>query len=446
MLLARERRALRQQTLLERYGLPLICFTMNIPGPVKDSPLIRRSFRWGLAQLEERLPPVCFREISEEVTGCEAFFAVKADPAALKRICVGIEDETLLGRLFDMDVLDAKGNKLERSLVNGKSRDCIVCGAPGRGCASRRVHTLEALTGTTRSIMTGHFRNADGSRIGTLAVESLLEEVRITPKPGLVDQRNNGSHRDMELSLFAASARALEPYFRECFFIGQASADCPEEQTFLELRRAGRLAEETMYRATGGVNTHKGAIFTLGLLCGSLGRLWDPAEPVPALSTLLSQCGKLAQWALRRDFEGLSCGTTAGERLYLARGITGIRGEAAAGLPAVRDTALPAFRKALARGMSRNDAGVTALLHLIAHVEDTNLHHRGGPEGAAWAKAAAEKLLPEPSMARAEELDDAFIARNLSPGGCADLLAATLFLDRLEQETLCIQQKERAAE
>ena len=97
---------------------------------------------------------------------------------------------------------------------------------------------------------------------------------------------------------------------------------------------------------------------------------------------------------------------------------------------------LPVFRQLLAEGYSENDAAAVTLLHLIAQVEDTNLYHRGGKEGAAWAKKEAARLLPRPSMAQIEELDDAFIARNLSPGGCADLLAATLFLYHIIREGL----------
>jgi len=433
MLLAREERVWRQQQLLDTYKVPLICFTMNIPGPVKLSPLIRRSFRWGLRRLEGRLTGIVHREVREEVTGCEAFFAVAGDAPALKKLCTEIEDETPLGRLFDMDVLGLDGNKLDRSLVKGKSRDCIVCGAPGRGCASRRLHSLEDLTASARTIMEEHFLKIDGDRFASMAVESLLEEVHTTPKPGLVDQRNSGSHRDMDIALFTASAETLRPYFRECFLLGQATADRAEQETFDLLRQAGLWAEKEMYRTTGGVNTHKGAIFTLGILCGSLGKLWNAAEPLPELPRLLDRCGKIAECALKADFCQLSAPATAGERLYVNHGITGIRGEAAAGLPSVWNVGLPAFREALNRGLSRNDAGAVALLHLIAYVEDTNLHHRGGASGAAWAKAEAKKLLPHPTMAQIEELDDALIARNLSPGGCADLLAVTLFLDKLER-------------
>lgn len=432
MLLAREDRVRRQQRLLEQYREPLVCFTMNIPGPVKTSPLIRRAFSWGCGQLEQRLTGVLHRELGLEVTGCEGYYVVRGDALDIKAACTAIEEETPLGRLFDLDVLDIKGNKLDRSLVGGKSRDCIVCGASGRGCASRRVHAVPQLQAAAKQIMEDHFREADRDRIGALAVRSLIEEVRVTPKPGLVDRRNSGSHRDMDLTTFLASAEALGPYFRECVELGRETAEASAEETFAALRRAGLQSEEAMYRATGGVNTHKGAIFTLGILCGSLGRLWKPEAPVADTASLLAEAGRIAAGAMADlDREPV----TAGQRLHRSLGLPGIRGEAAAGIPSVEKIALPVLRACREEGYDANDAAVIALLHLMARVEDTNLYHRGGPSGAAWAKAQASALLPRPSMAAVEELDDAFIARNLSPGGCADLLAAALFLDALDGET-----------
>ncbi len=426
ILLAREERAARQQQAMARFAVPVVSFTMNIPGPVKQSPLIRRSFRWGLARLEQQLPDFLHREVREEVTGCEALYAVDMDVSQLKALCVAIEEETPLGRLFDMDVLDPLGTKPDRLALGGKSRDCMVCGAKGRGCASRRLHSLEDLTAAAWGRMEDHFFPEEAEAVGGLAVESLLQEVATTPKPGLVDRRNNGSHRDMDLPLFTASAKALAPYYIHCVHIGRETRSLPPEACFSRLRAAGLEAEKTMYRTTGGINTHKGAIFTLGLLCGSWGRLWG--EALPGLDRLLAVCGELGSCALRADFSGLTCPQTAGEALYLAKGIRGIRGEAAAGLPSVKHIALPVYREGLDRGMSANDAAVAALLHLIARVEDTNLLKRGAEAGAAWAAAEAEKLLPWPSAGQVEQLDDAFIRRNLSPGGCADLLAAAYFL------------------
>ena len=430
MLMAREWRADYQAYLLRTYRCPIICFTMNIPGPLKLSPLIRRSFHLGLAELDRTLNGVLFRRVREEITGCEAYFVVDADGMALKRICTSIEDATPLGRLFDMDVTDVDGTRLERSLVNGKGRNCIVCRAAGRGCASRRIHSADVLRAATDRMMTDHFYQEDGCRVADLAVQSLLDEVHTTPKPGLVDCRNSGSHRDMDLFTFTASAEALRPYFLECFRLGHDTADSQPTDTFPELRQAGIRAEQEMFRVTGGVNTHKGAIFTLGILCGVLGRLWKAEAPIAPLANVTEQCAVMGQASLK-DLEGIKTPATAGERLYLDLGLTGIRGETAAGLPHVVQIGMKAFGMARENGYDRNDAAAVALIHLIAGVADSNLYHRGGIAGAVWAKQEAEKLLPLPEMDQIEDLDDAFIARNLSPGGCADLLAATLFLTSL---------------
>lgn len=424
VLLAREQRVAKQKEFLAKYHYPLISFTMNIAGPVKTSPLIERGFRAGLKDLEALEPAISAKEVIYKDTGCEGYFAVDMDAGELKAFCTEIEEATPLGRLFDMDVLDLDGRKLDRP----GQRGCIVCGAPGRGCAAGRVHSVAELQTATNRILQEHFQPADRKRIADLAVHSLLDEVHITPKPGLVDQRNNGSHKDMDLSTFVASANALRPYFAECVAIGQDTATESPQETFRLLRQAGLRAEKAMYDATGGVNTHKGAIFTLGILCGSMGRLW-PAES-PGLTLLLRECAAIGQTATE-DFSKMD-GSTAGQKLYLQKGLQGIRGEVAEGLPAVANIALPALKKGLSQGLSFNDAAACALIQLIAQVEDTNLYHRGGEEGAAFAKESAQNLGAFPTIAQIQALDDIFISRNLSPGGCADLLAATLFLHKLK--------------
>ena len=264
-----------------------------------------------------------------------------------------------------------------------------------------------------------------------LAVQSLIKEVHTTPKPGLVDRRNNGSHKDMNIRLFETSAQALRPYFQKCVAIGQETAHLTPEETFALLRQAGLQAEQDMFGATDGINTHKGAIYTLGILCGSIGRLWSAETPIAPISDLLEECKKLVRRSVFTDLAAAK-GETAGEKLYLQYGIRGIRGEMAEGLPSVQNIGLPCLRQALADGFSENDAGVYALLALIAQVADTNLYHRGGKNGAMWASESAQQLLPYPPMAAVEALDNAFISRNLSPGGCADLLAVTYFLHNLD--------------
>jgi holo-ACP synthase/triphosphoribosyl-dephospho-CoA synthase len=428
---ARETRAARQQALLQEFHCPVVCFTMNIAGPVKTSPLIRRAFDTGLRALEAALAEytVHSRQTTHEVTGDEAIFCVDADSSLLKAICTSIEEGSPMGRLFDMDVIDTAGKKLERS----RERGCLVCGRPGRSCAAGRLHNVAQLQEATQQLITSHFDDTDARLISEQAAKALLEEVHTTPKPGLVDRRNNGSHEDMDLPLFVASADALRPYFARCASIGQATANLPAATAFPLLREAGLAAEEAMFAATDGVNTHKGAIYTMGILCAAMARLWHKGETRPSTDTVLSLCAEIAGAAAEVDLvQGAA--ETAGMRLYRELGIRGIRGEMADGLPSVSQIALPAFREALACGYSRNDAGAITLLHLIANVQDTNLYHRGGSAGAAFAAGAARILLeqyPFPPCKEIEALDDSFTSRRLSPGGCADLLAATYFLDTL---------------
>lgn len=196
-----------------------------------------------------------------------------------------------------------------------------------------------------------------------------------------------------------------------------------------------------MFAATGGVNTHKGAIFTLGTICGAMGRLWNAASPCRDPEVILSECAAMVSDAVEKDFAALSPDSvrTAGERAYLERGLTGVRGEAAEGFPGVLH-ALPVLERALESGRSKNDAGAIALLHLIARGTDTNMVSRGGPE---LAKKAAEdcaqmlKRSPLPEMEEIARLDQEFVRENLSPGGCADLLAITYFLQRCDALAGC---------
>ena len=183
---ARDRRAAAQRELLSAYALPVLSFTMNIPGPVKDSAPIRRAFDEGLRQLDHSLIEAGFetlsRQVTHAVTGHEFLCAVKADAAQLKTICTQIEDIGPMGRLFDMDVIAPDGQKLARE----EERRCLVCGAVGRGCASRRLHSLEDLNAAVSRLLREGLLSADADHADALATQALLDEVATTPKPGLV--------------------------------------------------------------------------------------------------------------------------------------------------------------------------------------------------------------------------------------------------------------------
>lgn len=427
---ARENRVLRQQTLLAQYHAPLICFTMNIPGPVKSSPLIEQGFRLGLSRLEAQLAgsglSVLCREQRLTAAGWEAFWAIQAPAKLLKTLCVQIEDGEPVGRLFDLDVLTPEGYKLQRADLGLPGRRCLLCGEPAHDCGRSRRHSLSELQARTQALLSDALCQEDCRLIAHAAVKSLLFEVAVSPKPGLVDRNGSGSHRDMDLFTFLGSASSLWPYFEQCVQIGQAHASQSPEITFSHLRYPGKLAQQAMFAETGGVNTHKGAIFSLGLCCAAAGQL-GPEGRAP--EAVLSLCAQMAQGLVERELGQTS--NTAGERLYREFGITGIRGQAEAGFPAVAHTGLPILREGLSKGLSLNDAAAATLLYLFTACQDTNLIARGDLETWHWAIRQVKALLqvsPFPSGAEIQPICRAFTEKNLSPGGSADLLSLTLFL------------------
>lgn len=439
MLTARERRAIRQKVLLSAYGKTMVCFTMNIAGPIKNSSLIRRGYALGKRLLRQQLEvagiPVTYFEEIQEKTGNEAIFLLDADPLAVKAITVEIEDQPSVGRLFDMDVLCPDGRKVDRQELGLSGRKCLICGGPAQACARSRTHTVAELQEKTWKILCQALDAVDSADAARLATQALLYEVATTPKPGLVDRENSGSHRDMDFFTFQASAAALYPYFYQCVKIGRETADAQE--TFRSLRLPGKLAEGEMLRATGGVNTHKGAIFSMGILCGALGRLEREQWGNPG--AVLAECAAMTKGLVSQDYVNLTVETakTAGQKLYLQYGITGVRGQAEAGFPAVLNVGLPKLEAALAAGKSINEAGCAALLAMLAGTVDTNMIHRGGYELARKTAEEIRGLLENqqfPDKETLEKLDAEFIRDYLSPGGTADLLAMVYMLHFLKEE------------
>lgn len=416
ILAARDKRAATQKRLLEKYGKPLICFTMNIAGPVKYSTEIERGYRLGRQLLESRVMPVHFEE-SISPTGCEGFYVVEGSAEEIKRICVMIEDSQPICRLFDMDVLDWDGRKLSREELRLPGRTCLICDKPAFDCSRSRVHSVAQLQEKTAQLLEAATEEA---YIGSLAYQALIQEVCTTPKPGLVDLQNSGSHKDMDLYTFINSAKALRSYFYEAACIGKEGLSPAD--TFAKLRVAGMAAERAMFAATGGINTHKGAIFTMGLLCAAATR-----------EDIFGFCASMTEGLIDRDFAGVTMenAVTAGQWQYAAYGITGIRGEAEKGFPAVRDVGLPVLKQGLEQGLSLNDAGCAALLHILCAVTDTNMIARSDLATARTVREQIASILedaPYPTRDTLEALDRMFIKDNLSPGGSADLLAATYFV------------------
>lgn len=434
MLSEREWRAAEQRRLLGR-GETLVVLSTNVAGPVKRFPLLMRGFDEGRRVLEERLSRAGLKAVSwgvhDHPEGPTAFYGVSGPAEAVKRLTCQVEALPHLGRLLDLDVLGPDGRKWERSQVGLQPRRCLVCGGSAADCGRSRRHSVEQLQEAVVRRLTDYFCGQYARKVENAALRAMLYEVAVTPKPGLVDRSGTGAHRDMDFFTFLDSAAAVAPYLGELCLLGCRG---PGEEADLpgRLRALGQEAESAMFRATGGVNTHKGLIFSLGLLAAAAGQqfaLGLAAQPVPpAAQELCRRAGDLAV-AFLPDLGNPPC--THGGEIYRRYGAGGIRREAADGFPSVLRWALPCLRE---EG-SWEQRGRRALVALMAHVEDTNVLFRGGPQALEdLARRAGEvAFLPAEEAETALWTWDWELSRQgISPGGCADLLAVGYFLRFLE--------------
>jgi triphosphoribosyl-dephospho-CoA synthase len=259
------------------------------------------------------------------------------------------------------------------------------------------------------------------------AVDVLIAEALLTPKPALVDRRGPGAHRDLDLPRLLRSARSLHGAFLQ---MAVCAADREPDQTLRErLALIGRAGECDMLAATGGSNAHRGAIWVIGLLvAASAGSDDAGAREVAA------RAGRLAALPDRYAPPQDSHGARACRRY----GVAGARGEACAGFPHVVNVGLPALWAARMKGADETCARLDALMAIMASLDDTCLLHRGGRPALEAAQRGARIVLAAGGSSAAAgwdallRLDADLLARDASPGGCADLLAACLFLDRAQ--------------
>lgn len=308
------------------------------------------------------------------------------------------------------------------------------------------------------------------------AVASLLFEVSATPKPGLVDRLNQGAHSDMDFFSFMASSAALSPYFYKCAEKGMEFSEYQSsrpEMLFESLRPLGLTAEKAMYQATGGANTHKGLIFSIGIICAAAAvcYLKDRESKTEAETEIYTELYTDQKTVVNTELNAKNkridihstekiCNTVSmmtqgicarelasmkkknnlshGEMIYIKYGARGIRGEVENGFPTVRNYALPVFnRLKAAGGCSFNDILVQTLLHIMAVNEDTNVLARQDRDTLEYVRNCARRAIDAGGILTPEgtrmvnAMDRDFVERNISPGGAADLLAVTIMLDRL---------------
>lgn len=267
-------------------------------------------------------------------------------------------------------------------------------------------------------------------QIGQLARAALEQEARLTPKPGLIDAENSGSHDDMDLALLLKSASVLEPFFTQFSAQGTLDAALSPEGRITAIRANGCEAERAMFAATNGINTHKGALFLLGALCYAAGHCAANEvilHPQFVCTTAARVCRGITQ----------ELGANAG-RAYARYGARGARGEAEDGFPHAL-LAAEAYAHAKSLGAGEDDAWLFALLQLIVTIADANVLARCGEETAHTLRQRAGEIAARHPAGGAgvrdeiRTLDDDCSRWNASPGGAADLLACAMFLHTLTE-------------
>src|SRR5260221_2628565 len=268
---------------------------------------------------------------------------------------------------------------------------------------------------------------SDRSRVATylasLAVRALIEEAELTPKPALVDERGPGAHTDLSLTLMKSSAHCLRPGFE---VMALASfRQIPGRTLREDLGTIGRWAEQSMLLTTGGANAHRGAIWTLSLLVSAAAM---GATSPDAVAYRARQVACLPDWSAPKQ-------QSNGSRVIQRYKVSGARGQAQAGFPHVITIGLPILHRSRQEGSSETQARLDALLAIMASLDDTCLLHRGGlaalnrAQTGAAAGFAAGRDGHRSSWGTLLPTERDLLGLNASPGGSADLLAATLFLD-----------------
>ena len=275
--------------------------------------------------------------------------------------------------------------------------------------------------------------------LASLAQQSLIAEAELTPKPGLVDRRGPGAHRDLSLAMMCRSALAIEPYFREMASLSERTR--PNQQVREQLAAIGRNAERAMLMATGGSNSHKGAIWILGLLISATA-MEDEVDCTA--SGIAATAQAIASFEDRAAPRLVSHGDIVAARY----GVSGARGEAGQGFPHVIDIGLPTLRRRRTQGATEAAARLDTLLSIMSSLEDTCLLYRGGRVALAAAMEGALAVEraggveTQSGRRQLQILDRRLLELRVSPGGSADLLATTLFLDAVARGVTQIQADE----
>jgi triphosphoribosyl-dephospho-CoA synthase len=387
----------------------LVAISLALPGPDKAPPGSVELFRWATGELARTFPAARELHRGGDALGPFAIWGVAEPARRVKERCVAIELAHAAARLVDLDVYAPGGAPVDRASLSMPARACLCCAEPARECIRASRHGSGELASRAASLLARY----PLERLASALVDGLRRELWLTPKPGLVDREDCGSHPDLSLALMERSIALVGRYLDE-LSASVASGEPLARQVTLGLEAERRMKDEL------GTNTHKGAIFLAGLLVVARHRAGvdDEASVRTELSALAGERATASRLL-----------GTHGEEARRRFGVGGVVREAAAGLPSVFDVAVPAIRERLGRG-DADAAAFAGLARLMQVVEDTTALHRCGAQGLARIRADGARLEAlvdrDEHLAYLRERNVRYRELNLTMGGVADLLGVSL--------------------
>lgn len=414
-----------ERCLAGRGAASYLVFAANMPGPGKNRPGLARLLGAGLESLGGRLG-LDLLVSRRDLLGPYHIAACAATPRDAKRAAVELEAGLAGGRLLDVDIYGADGVQVDRAALGLPPRPCLVCAQPAGECIRLGRHAPDALQDRVDALLAA-WRPAFGRFTPEALADRLAwgarRELDLTPKPGLVDRRDNGSHPDLAYATMRVSVDLLPAYFAD--LLAGARAGRPLEAAVT----AGRAAEERMARAIHA-NAHRGYIFLAGLaLLGACACSGDPAALGPAVGD-----GARAFFAAHGDPD------SHGAQLRRRHHLGGVRAEAEAGLPSVFRHGWPAYREALDAGWDPDHAAFYLMAVLMQRVEDTTAVHRCGLDGLACLRrdgARLQRMLEDQRdpLAWLARRNQAYVRMGLTMGGVADCMALVFALEAAAKST-----------
>jgi holo-ACP synthase/triphosphoribosyl-dephospho-CoA synthase len=345
---------------------------------------------------------------------------------AIKQVCEYFEQNHPLGRFIDADLNDPKG----KSVSSGKSKLCFFClERPAIECRRENAHEPEELRSFMFPRMENYCRKQMEAemikKLSSLAQRSILTEITLTPKPGLVDKFSSGSHMDMNYQTFIDSTAAISPWFVELVHAGFSFNEDDLSKALPLIRNIGLRMESAMYEATKNINTQKGIIFLMGLslfACGRIFKLSNHFDIDKFRSIIRAVCKDIVEKELTVTFHQVK---SHGEDSFHKYAIKGARGEAESGFATVFDFGLPQLTGA----QRLSDVIVMkTFLAIAANNNDTNILYRSNKEVLVIFKRLCKTALTDFNEQAYSEVIDFCKTHNISPGGSADLLAVTIFM------------------